>query len=116
AALIAAKDKELARLEAAYAARLEKAGVRLLRGRAQLADAHTIEIDGERITAAYVLVATGGRPRVPEKGTFITSDDAFELRELPKRIGIIGAGYIGIEFAHIFRGFGCDVTLVHRGE
>ncbi len=114
--LIAAKDKELARLEGAYAARLEKAGVRLLRGRATLADAHTIEINGERITAEYVLVATGGRPRKPAKGTYITSDDAFELRELPKRVGIVGAGYIGIEFAHIFRGFGSEVTLVHRGE
>jgi glutathione reductase (NADPH) len=115
AALIGAKDKELARLEAAYANRLERAGVRIMRGRARLADPHTIEIDGERITAAYVLVATGGQPRRPA-GNYITSDEAFELRALPKRIGILGAGYIGIEFAHIFRGFGADVTLVHRGE
>jgi glutathione reductase (NADPH) len=116
ATLIAAKDKELARLEAAYASRLERAGVRLMRGHARLADPHTIEIDGERIRAAHVLVATGGHPRRPAGGNYITSDEAFELRELPKRIGILGAGYIGIEFAHIFRGFGCDVTLVHRGE
>jgi glutathione reductase (NADPH) len=115
-ALIAAKDKELARLEAAYASRLERAGVRLLRGRARLSDPHTIEIDNERITAAHVLVATGGHPRKPVAGPYITSDEAFDLRELPKRIAILGAGYIGIEFAHIFRGFGCDVTLVHRGE
>jgi glutathione reductase (NADPH) len=114
--LIAAKDKELARLEAAYAHRLERAGVRLLRGRARLADAHTIEIDGERITAAHVLVATGGHPRRPAHGSFITSDEAFELEELPKRIAILGAGYIGIEFAHIFAGFGAEVSLVHRGE
>ncbi|HEY5923961.1 MAG TPA: FAD-dependent oxidoreductase [Kofleriaceae bacterium] len=113
--LIAAKDRELARLEQAYAQRLERAGVQLLRGRARLADEHTIEIDNARITAAHVLVATGGHPRRPV-GTYITSDEAFELRELPKRIAILGAGYIGIEFAHIFRGFGVDVTLVHRGE
>jgi glutathione reductase (NADPH) len=115
-ALIAAKDRELARLERAYATRLEKAGVRTIHGKARLADAHTIEINGERITAANVLVATGGHPRKPDKGTYITSDEAFELRELPKRIAILGAGYIGIEFAHIFRGFGVDVTLVHRAE
>jgi len=120
-ALIAAKNKELARLETAYARRLEKAGVRLINGRARLADPHTIEIDGgERITAAHVLVATGGRARRPESvpscGPYITSDEALELRELPRRIGILGAGYIGIEFAHIFAGFGVDVTLVHRGE
>ncbi len=115
-ALIDAKDRELARLEAAYASRLERAGVRTIRGRARLADAHTIEIEGERITAAHVLVATGGHPRRPAKGTYITSDEAFELRELPKRIAILGAGYIGIEFAHIFAGFGAEVTLVHRGE
>jgi glutathione reductase (NADPH) len=114
--LIAAKDKELARLEAAYANRLERAGVRLLRGRARLADPHTIELTNERITAAHVLVATGGHPRRPATGTYITSDEAFELRELPKRIAILGAGYIGIEFAHIFRGFGAEVSLVHRGE
>lgn len=120
-ALIAAKNKELVRLETAYARRLEKAGVRLVNGRARLADPHTIEIDGgERITAAHVLVATGGRARRPESvpscGPYITSDEALELRELPRRIGILGAGYIGIEFAHIFAGFGVDVTLVHRGE
>src|SRR5262245_42601412 len=106
--LIAAKDRELARLEQAYAHRPERANVRLLRGRASLADVHTIEIDGERITAANVLVATGGHPKRPATGTYITSDEAFELRELPKRIAILGAGYIGVEFAHIFRGFGAD--------
>ncbi len=116
AALIAAKDKEIARLEVAYASRLERAGVRLLRGHARLIDPHTIEIDSTRITAAHVLVATGGRARRPKTGTCITSDEAFELRELPKRIAVLGAGYIGIEFAHIFAGFGAEVTLVHRGE
>jgi glutathione reductase (NADPH) len=114
--LMAAKDKELARLEAAYTKRLERAGARLIAGRARLVDPHTIEINNERITAAHVLVATGGHPRRPAIGTYITSDEAFELRELPRQIAILGAGYIGIEFAHIFAGFGVDVTLVHRGE
>jgi glutathione reductase (NADPH) len=115
-ALVAAKDKELARLEQAYAHRLQRAGVRLLQGHARLADPHTIEIGSERITAAHVLVATGGHPKRPANGRYITSDEAFDLPELPKRIAILGAGYIGIEFAHIFRGFGVDVTVVHRGE
>ncbi|HUS28077.1 MAG TPA: FAD-dependent oxidoreductase [Kofleriaceae bacterium] len=119
---LALKDQEIARLSAAYRTRLEKARVRVIDGRARLVDAHTIEVAGERVTAANILVATGGRPRVPADhppgGThrYVTSDEVFHLPELPKRIGILGAGYIGIEFAHIFRGFGCDVTLVHRGE
>ena len=114
-ALIAGKDREIARLSAAYANRLMKAGVRLVEGRARLCDPHTIEVGGERVTARYVLVATGGRPRVPDDGRrWITSDDALSLPELPRRIAILGAGYIGVEFAHIFAGFGADVTLVHR--
>ncbi len=116
AALIAAKDKEIARLEAGYASRLERAGVRLVQGRARLTDPHTLEVGGERITAAHVLVATGGHAKRPTVGTYITSDEAFELRALPRRIAILGAGYIGIEFAHIFAGFGAEVTLVHRGQ
>ena len=116
AAMIAATDKEIDRLSAAYRARLQRAGVRLLEGRAVLADPHTLEIGGERITAANVLVATGGHPRRPATGTYVTSDEVFHLPSLPKHIGILGAGYIGIEFAHIFRGFGVEVSLVHRGE
>lgn len=112
-ALVAAKDREITRLSQAYRARLEKAGVRVLAGRAVLADAHTIEIGGERITAANILVAVGGRPKSPGAG-WITSDQAFHLPTLPKRIAILGGGYIGVEFAHIFTGLGAQVTLVHR--
>jgi glutathione reductase (NADPH) len=112
---IAAKDLEIARLSAVYAERLRAGGVRVIDGTARLADAHTIEVNGERITAAHVLVATGSTPRVPATGTWITSDDAFHLRELPRRIALLGAGYIAVEFAHIFAGFGAKVTLVHRG-
>jgi len=113
--LLAKKNQEIARLEKAYASRLERAGCRILHGHAQLADPHTIEINGERVTAAHVLIATGGKPRRPD-ASYITSDEAFELPALPSCIGILGAGYIGIEFAHIFAGFGVRVTLVHRGE
>ncbi|MFT3696627.1 MAG: glutathione-disulfide reductase [Kofleriaceae bacterium] len=112
---IAQKDKEIARLSKAYSDRLLGAGARIIDGRAKLVDAHTLEVNGERITAANIIVATGGTPRIPHSGKWITSDDAFHLPELPRRIAIMGAGYIGIEFAHIFAGFGSKVTLVHRG-
>jgi glutathione reductase (NADPH) len=112
-ALVAAKDKEIARLSNAYVERLRKAGAEVIAGRAVLADAHTIDIGGRIITAAHILVATGGVPKRPP-GTWITSDEAFHLPALPPRIGILGAGYIGVEFAHIFRGLGAVVTLVHK--
>lgn len=115
--LVRAKDAEIQRLTVAYRTRLEKAGVAIYEDRARLADSHTIELaGGRRITARYILVATGGKARVPATGKYVTSDDVFHLPTLPERIAILGAGYIGIEFAHIFAGFGCDVTLVHRGE
>jgi len=113
ATLIAAKDKEIARLSLAYAERLRKADVELINGHARLVDPHTIEVDGRTITAARILVATGGRARRPAPD-WITSDDAFHLPTLPRRIAILGGGYIGVEFAHIFAGLGAQVTLVHR--
>jgi len=113
AALIAAKDKEIARLENAYASRLTKAGAEVIKGRAVLADAHTVEVDGRTITAANILIATGGRAKRPSPA-WITSDEAFHLPSLPPRIAIHGGGYIGVEFAHIFAGLGAKVTLVHR--
>jgi glutathione reductase (NADPH) len=114
-ALIAAKDKEISRLAGLYSTRLQKAGVRLYETRARLLDAHTLEVGGDRVTAEHIVIATGGKPRVPPGGPWITSDQALDLKELPRRISIVGAGYIGIEFAHIFAGFGVDVTLVNRG-
>jgi glutathione reductase (NADPH) len=116
AALIAGKDKEIARLSRAYAERLRKAGVEVLHGRAGLADPHTLLIEGRTVTAANVLVATGGAPKRPGTGTWITSDEAFHLPVLPERIGVLGGGYIGVEFAHIFAGLGARVVLVHRDE
>ncbi len=113
-AFIAAKDKEIARLSAAYLSRLQKAGVAIHEARARIVDPHTIEVGGKRITAKHILVATGGKPKRPPGDGWITSDEAFHLPALPKRIAILGAGYIGIEFAHIFRGFGSEVTLVHK--
>lgn len=113
AALIAAKDKEITRLSSAYADRLRKAGAEVIAGRAKITDPHTIEVAGRTITAAHILIATGGSARRPS-GEWITSDEAFHLPSLPKKIALMGGGYIAVEFAHIFAGLGAQVTLIHR--
>ncbi len=120
-----AKDVEIARLSGIYAANLGKAGVDLVHGRAVLTDAHTVQIlkkDGtpdRSITAERILIATGGRPWMPDglEGIehAITSEEAFHLPELPKRILIAGGGYIAVEFAGIFAGLGVETTLIYRG-
>jgi glutathione reductase (NADPH) len=115
--LVAAKKKELARLEGLYVQNLAGAGVRILRGRAVLEDAHTINVAGERVTAENILIATGGRPYmqdIPGHELMITSDQIFDLPEFPKRVAIAGAGYIALEFAGILNGLGAEVTVVYR--
>jgi glutathione reductase (NADPH) len=117
-ALIAAKDKEIARLEAAYRGLLEKAGVAVHAGRARIVDAHTVELGGKRITSRHLLVATGGRPFVPDipgRELGITSNEAFHLPEMPRRIIVVGGGYIAVEFAGIWNGLGAETTLLYRG-
>jgi glutathione reductase (NADPH) len=114
------KDKEIARLSGIYVRNLQNAGAELLHGKAHLLDAHTVEIDKlGKFTAAKILISTGGRPWMPKDlpgAEFaISSNEAFHLPELPKRIVIAGGGYIAVEFAGIFNGLGVDVTLVHRG-
>ena len=118
-ALIEAKNREITRLEGIYEKLLANAGVTLLRGRATLADAHTVEMDGKRITAKHLLIATGGwpvKPDIPGAELGITSNEAFELKEMPKRVVMVGGGYIAVEFAGIFNGLGAEVTLSYRGE
>jgi glutathione reductase (NADPH) len=119
--LIANKDKEIARLEAAYTATLEKAGVTIVKNRAVIADAHTLQLaGGERVRAAYILIATGGAPTfgepIPGIEHVISSNEAFHLPKLPLQVVIQGGGYIAVEFAGIFAGLGAQVTLVYRGE
>jgi len=114
-ALIAAKDKEIARLSTAYADRLRKAGAEVIAGRATLVDPHTVEVGGRTFSAKHILVATGGRARRPSS-EWITSDEAFHLPALPRRIAVMGGGYIAVEFAHIFAGLGARVALIHRDE
>ena len=117
--LVANKDREIARLNAVYEKLLAGAGVTLLRARARLADAHTVEVDGRRISARHILLATGGwpvRPDVPGAELAISSNEAFHLNQLPRRALVVGGGYIAVEFASIFNGLGVDTTLVYRGE
>jgi glutathione reductase (NADPH) len=119
--LIANKDKEIARLEAAYTANVEKTGATVFKTRAVFEDAHTLLLaSGERVRAKYVLVATGGSPNhgapIPGIEHVISSNEAFHLAKLPKRILIQGGGYIALEFACIFDGLGSDVTVVYRGD
>jgi glutathione reductase (NADPH) len=121
-ALIANKDKEIARLEGAYSATLQKAGVTIVKSRAEFEDAHTIRLlaTGERIRAAHVLVATGASPyagpTIPGIEHVISSNEAFDLAELPRRVVVQGGSYIAVEFACIFAGLGAKVSLVYRGD
>ena len=120
--LIANKDREIARLELAYIATLERAGVKIVRSRAVLEDAHTVRLaaTGESVRAKNVLVATGAAPHLGAEIAglehVISSNEAFHLEALPARILIQGGGYIALEFAGIFNGLGSEVTLVYRGD
>ena len=117
--LIAAKDREIDRLNQIYIKLLDNAGVDLYMGRGRLLDAHTVEVDGKRFSAERILIAVGGRPWVPDipgRELGITSDQAFHLERLPRRVVIAGAGYIAVEFAGIFAGLGSEVTLAYRRD
>jgi glutathione reductase (NADPH) len=117
--LVANKDREIARLEAAYRKLLASAKVEIIEGRACLLDHHALQICGRRITADKILIATGAHPvRLPgyDGANSITSNEAFQLERLPERIAIIGGGYIAVEFAGIFNGLGSRVSLLYRGD
>ena len=112
-------DAELDRLEAAYRAGLKTAGVTVHDTRAVLEDAHTVRLEtGETFRAKHILIATGGRPSLPEiagGATVLTSDDIFRLEALPKSVLIVGGGFIACEFACILNGMGVEVTQFYRG-
>jgi glutathione reductase (NADPH) len=117
--LIANKDAEIARLEGIYAGVLERAGAKLLRGTVKVVGPNAVELDGRRITARYILVATGAHPWFPPLPGIehvVSSNEVFEWPELPRRILVVGAGYIAVEFAGIFNGLGAAVTVSYRGE
>lgn len=120
--LIANKDKEIDRLEAAYGKTLANAKVEVLRTRAVLEGPHRINLVSQdrTVTARNILIATGARPfvdtHVPGCDLAITSNEVFHLAAQPKRIIIVGGGYIAVEFAGIFHGLGSAVMLLYRGE
>ena len=117
--LKANRRKELSRLNGIYLNMLIGAGVKVINGFARLMDAHTVEVDGQRYTAKSILIATGGTPSVPHfKGRehVVTSNEMFDLDPFPKRLLVVGGGYIACEFASIFNGLGAKVTQLYRGE
>jgi glutathione reductase (NADPH) len=119
AKLIAAKNAELDRLNKIYLTILKNNNVALHEGRGVLVDPHTVEVNGKRITGANILIAVGGWPSMPDipgKEHAISSNEALELPSLPKRIAIVGGGYIAVEFAGIFASLGAEVTLIIRGD
>ncbi|MEN2471414.1 glutathione-disulfide reductase [Burkholderia sp. GS2Y] len=118
-ALIAAKDREINRLSDIYISLLRQSGVDMHAGRATLVDAHTVAIGERTIRARHIAIATGSRPSLPPRPGIehaITSREALSLATLPKRIAVVGGGYIAVEFAGIFNGFGSHVDLFYRGE
>jgi glutathione reductase (NADPH) len=122
-AFLTAKDQEISRLSGIYTANLTKAGADILYGTARFTGPHTLEVTGKgatrTVTAEKILIAAGARPKLPEDVPgiehVITSEEAFHLPTLPRRMVIVGGGYIAVEFAGIFHGLGVDVTLVYRG-
>jgi glutathione reductase (NADPH) len=117
-ALIRAKNDEILRLNGIYERLLASVGVEIILGRARLEGPATVSINGEHIRADRILVATGStavKPEIPGAEHGIVSDDAFHLEELPRRVVVIGGGYIGVEFAGIFNGLGAEVVQLYRG-
>lgn len=117
--LIAAKDRELTRLSEIYLRMLREAAVTVVEGRATIVDAHTVRIGDRHFTAKHILVATGSWPMVPEipgRELGITSTEALSLAEQPRRLLVVGGGYIAVEIGGLFRSLGSEVTLVLRGS
>ena len=119
ATLIANKDREIHRLNGIYRNLLVNSGVTLMEGHAKLTGPNEVEVNGQRYTAKHILIATGGWPQIPEipgHELAISSNEAFFLKELPKRVLVVGGGYIAVEFAGIFHGLGAQTSLLYRGD
>jgi glutathione reductase (NADPH) len=117
--MIAAVNQEVERLNGVYQRMLDKSEVKVIRGYATFIDEHTLRVGEEKVTADKILIAVGGqpvKPNIPGIEHTIVSDDMFKLPQQPKRIVILGGGYIGVEFACIMRGLGSDVTQIIRGD
>ena len=117
--LLRNKDKEIARISGVYERVLVNAGVQIHRGRATVLGPHEVEVEGKRLSARHILVATGSWPTlpvIPGIELAITSNEAFHLEQLPRRAVVVGGGYIALEFASIFQGLGVQTTLSYRGK
>ncbi len=117
--LKANRAREISRLNGVYVQLLDNSGVKIIKGWARLLDAHTVEVDGQKFTAKHILISTGGTATVPAvegREHVVTSDHMFDLKPFPKRLLVVGGGYIACEFASIFNGLGSKVTQLHRGE
>ncbi|MDG9760164.1 glutathione-disulfide reductase [Pseudomonas sediminis] len=119
ATLIANKNREIERLNGIYRNLLTNSGVSLFEGHARIVDAHTVEVNGQRHSTERILIATGGWPQIPDipgREHAISSNEAFFLKQLPKRVLVVGGGYIAVEFASIFHGLGAQTSLLYRGD
>ncbi|MBC3384988.1 glutathione-disulfide reductase [Pseudomonas sp. SWRI179] len=119
ATLIANKDREINRLNGIYRNLLVNSGVTLHEGHARISGPHEVEINGQRYTAEHIMIATGGWPVIPDipgREHAISSNEAFFLKTLPKRMLVVGGGYIAVEFAGIFHGMGAQTSLFYRGD
>lgn len=120
--LVAAKEQEITRLEGLYQKGLNNAGAEILHTRAELVGPNTVRLldSGKTVTAERIVIAVGGHPTphdaLPGHEYCISSNEAFDLAELPKSILIAGGGYIAVEFANVFHGLGVETTLIYRGK
>ncbi|MDE2390283.1 MAG: glutathione-disulfide reductase [Rhodospirillales bacterium] len=115
--LIAAKNKEISRLNGIYTRLLNQAGVKIFEAKASFIDAHTLDVGGKRITAEKIVIATGGHPtglEIPGAEHAIVSDDIFVMQNMPRRVAVVGSGYIAVEFAGVFAGLGAQTHLIYR--
>ncbi|WP_435132226.1 glutathione-disulfide reductase [Plesiomonas shigelloides] len=115
--LIASREAYIDRIHQSYERVLGNNKVDVIQGFARFVDAHTVEVNGEQITADHILIATGGyptRPAIPGAEHAIDSDGFFALRELPKRVAVVGAGYIAVEIAGVMHALGAETHLVVR--
>ncbi len=113
------KTTEISRLNGIYETMLAGANVEVIHGRGKIVDGHTVEVNGKEITTERLLIAVGGWPFIPDikgKEHVISSNEIFDLERFPKRLVVVGGGYIAVEFAGIFNGLGAEVTQLYRGD
>lgn len=113
------KSQEISRLNGIYDGILDNANVEVIKGRGKIVDQHTVDVAGKKYTAERILLAVGGWPFIPEfegREHVISSNEVFDLAEFPKRLVVVGGGYIAVEFAGIFNGLGAQVTQLYRGD